>query len=256
MKRDQISLQLYTLRERTAKDMLGTLKEVAGMGYGAVEFAGFGGFAGRELRAALDEYGLRAPSAHVPVEDWRKDPRQVFSDLHALDCSHAVVPVVPRELREGASGEAAARFYQELNGIGEACKGEGLRFSYHNHHFEFAPLGGTTTSTTTMWDVFLRETDPALVGMELDLYWAEYAGVDPEGLLQSFANRVSLVHLKDMYPDEERSDAPVGEGTMDWGTLIGAADAAGVEWYVVEQDNLRDPLADVRTSLQNLERFL
>lgn len=251
MKRDQISLQLYTLREQTENDMLGTLKEVAGMGYGAVEFAGFGGFAGHELRAALDEYGLKAPSAHVPIDDWRDDPKRVFSDLHALGCSHAVVPVVPRELRQGASEEAASRFYKELDGIGEACKQEGLRFLYHNHHFEFAPMEGTTS----MWEVFLRETDPALVGLELDLYWAEYAGVDPEGLLRDFAERVSLVHLKDMYPDD-KADAPVGEGTMDWGTLIGAADTAGVEWYVVEQDNPRDPLADVRTGLHNLEQFL
>ncbi len=96
---------------------------------------------------------------------------------------------------------------------------------------------------------------PRLVGLELDLYWARYAGVDPEGLLESVADRVSLLHLKDMAPDEERSDAPVGEGTMPWDRLLAAGDRAGAEWFIVEQDHPHDALEDVRRSLRNLERM-
>jgi sugar phosphate isomerase/epimerase len=73
--------------------------------------------------------------------------------------------------------------------------------------------------------------------------------------LRDVANRVSLVHLKDMAPDDTLSDLPVGEGTLPWPTLLEAADAAGVEWYVAEQDNPRDALEDVRTSLQHMRRL-
>src|SRR5215210_1465804 len=135
----------------------------------------------------------------------------------------------------------------DLNRLGELCRREGVSFSYHNHDFEFAPLGGST-----MWDVLVRETDPEVVHLELDLYWVRYGGADPEPLLRTLASRIPLVHLKDMAPDEQRSDLPVGEGAMPWNPLLQAADAAGVEWYVAEQDNPTDALEDVRTSLRSM----
>ena len=220
MRRDQIALQLYTVREQTTKDMLGTLRSLADMGYGAVEFAGYGGVPAGDLRAALDELGLTAAGAHVPLEDWGPDPGRVIADLNTLGCRHATVPIMAPQHRE--DDPAVARFAAELNRLGEACEPEGIRFSYHNHDFEFARSGDAT-----LWEVLTRETDPRLVGLELDLYWARYAGVDPEGLLESVADRVSLLHLKDMAPDEERSDAPVGEGTMPWDRLLAAGDRRG-----------------------------
>lgn len=246
MKREQIALQMYTVREHAGRDMPGTLRQLAEMGYRAVEFAGYG-VAVRELRAVLDEHGLRAAGAHVQFGEWT-EPERVLADLHTLGCSHAVVPMMSPEHREGEA--TVARFAEELNRLGEACEREGVRFSYHNHDFEFALLGETTA-----WDVLVRETDPRLVGLELDVYWARYAGVDPETLLSDLADRVSLLHLKDMAPDDARSDAPVGEGVMQWEELLAAGDAAGVEWYIVEQDHPRDPLEDVRRSLSNLEKM-
>jgi sugar phosphate isomerase/epimerase len=103
-----------------------------------------------------------------------------------------------------------------------------------------------------MWDTLLRETNPELVHLELDLYWVRYGGVDPVSALCELGDRVSLVHLKDMAPDEQRSDLPVGEGTMLWPELLRAADDAGAEWYVAEQDHPRDAFEDVRSSLQYL----
>jgi sugar phosphate isomerase/epimerase len=139
---------------------------------------------------------------------------------------------------------------ESLNRWGELCRQESVTFSYHNHDFEFAPLG-----ETTMWDVLIKETDPSLVHFELDLYWVRYGGADPEPLLSDLGDRIPLVHLKDMASDDQRSDLPVGEGTMPWNGLLEAADAAGVEWYVAEQDNPRDALEDVRTSLQSMREL-
>jgi sugar phosphate isomerase/epimerase len=106
-----------------------------------------------------------------------------------------------------------------------------------------------------MWEILVRETDPELVYFELDLFWVRYGGADPETLLRDVADRVSLVHMKDMASDDQRSDLPVGEGIMPWTSLLEAADAAEVEWYVAEQDNPRDALEDVRTSLQHLQEL-
>lgn len=248
MREDRIALQLYTVREHVAEDMIGTLSQISGMGYAAVEFAGYGGLSPKDLAPALEDLGLRAAGAHVPIESWEADPGAVISDMHALNCSHAVVPMVPPERRDGA--ESVLQLASDFERWGKLCRQEGVTFSYHNHDFEFARLG-----ETTMWDILLRETDPDLVRFELDLYWVKYAGVDPDGLLRSLTDRVSLVHLKDMAPDEQRSDAPVGEGTMPWDQLLPSADTAGAEWFMVEQDNPRDALEDVRTSLQNLRNL-
>jgi sugar phosphate isomerase/epimerase len=103
-----------------------------------------------------------------------------------------------------------------------------------------------------MWEVLVRETDPELAYFELDLYWVRYGGANPEPLLSDLGDRIPLVHLKDMASDEQRSDLPVGEGTMPWNRLLEAADVAGVQWYVAEQDNPRDALEDVRISLQTM----
>jgi sugar phosphate isomerase/epimerase len=243
MRRDQISLQLYTVREETARDMPATLLRISEIGYPAVEFAGFGGLSAGDLRSILDDLGLRVSGAHVPYDSWETDPEAVITNMHTLDCAHAILPIAPPEQRGDES--AVASLAGSLNRWGELCRKEGVTFSYHNHDFEFAPLSGTT-----MWDFLVRETDPELVYFELDLYWVRYGGADPESLLYNLGDRIPLVHLKDMASGEQRSDLPVGEGTMPWNTLLEAAEVAGVHWYVAEQDNPRDALEDVRISLQ------
>ncbi len=245
MRQDQISLQLYTVREETARDMPGTVRRISEIGYPAVEFAGYGDLSPQDLRTILNDLGIRASGAHVPFDSWERDPEAILSDMHTLDCVHAIVPMAPPEYRGDEA--AVARLVESLNRWGELCNQEGVTLSYHNHDFEFAPLGGTS-----MWDVLVRETDPGLVHLELDLYWVRYGGADPEPLLRDLGDRIPLVHMKDMAADEQRSDLPVGEGIMPWNELLEAADAAGVEWYVAEQDNPRDALEDVRTSLRHL----
>jgi sugar phosphate isomerase/epimerase len=248
MRRDQISLQLYTVREETARDMPDTLRKISEIGYPAVEFAGYGGLTPQDLKAILDDLDLRASGVHVPLDSWETNPETVLADMQALECAHAILPIVPTE--RSRDDTSVASLAEDLNRWGEQCRREGIAFSYHNHDFEFAPLG-----TTTMWDVLVRETDPELVGLELDLYWVKYAGTDPETTLRDVAERVSLVHLKDMAPDDTLSDLPVGEGTLPWITLLDAADAAGVEWFIAEQDNPKVALEDVKTSLQHLHRL-
>ena len=245
MRRDQISLQLYTVREETARDMPATLRRISEIGYPAVEFAGFSGLSAEDLRTVLDDLGLRASGAHVPFDSWETDPEAIITDMRTLDCAHAILPMAPPEQRGDES--AVASLAESLNRWGELCRKEGVTFSYHNHAFEFAPLGGTT-----MWEILLRETDPEFVYFELDLYWVRYGGANPEPLLSDLGDRIPLVHLKDMGSDEQRSDLPIGEGTMPWKRLLGAADAAGVQWYVAEQDNPRDALEDVSISLQSM----
>ena len=247
---ETIALQLYTVRAPAADDFLGTLRRVAEIGYGAVEFAGYGGVPIPELRAALDEYGLRAMGAHVPLAAFEERLPEALAEVRHLGGAYAVVPSVPEARR--ADADAVRDLAAAFDRFGAACQAEGLAFAYHNHAFEFEPLPDDEGGRT-LFDLLLQETDPALVGFELDLFWAASAGVDPEVLLHRCARRAPLVHLKDRPATGDRPDAPVGDGVLPWPQLLPAAAAAGTRWYIVEQDHPQDPFADVERSLRNLE---
>jgi sugar phosphate isomerase/epimerase len=244
-----IALQLYTVREATAADFTATLRQLAAIGYRAVELAGYGSSTPAEIRATLDELGMQAVSAHVKLELLDEQPEQTLADLKTLGCQYAVVPWVSEAHR--SSAEQIGQLAATLNRFGALCKEAGLGFGYHNHAFEFAPVDGTT-----MWDILVEQTDPALVLLELDIFWAQYAGVDPAGLLKQLGARMPLLHIKDMAHDESRADVPVGTGRMPWAELLPLAAANGAQWYIVEQDHPRDPLPDVATSFTNLSRLL
>ena len=93
------------------------------------------------------------------------------------------------------------------------------------------------------------------VWIEIDTYWIAHGGGDPAAWIGQCKGRIPAVHLKDMASDEQRSDLPVGEGTMPWPKLLQAAEEAGVEWYIAEQDNPRDAIEDVRISLQHIREL-
>src|SRR2546428_12633426 len=99
MDKSQFGVQLYTLRSLTATDMLGTLGRVAEAGYGAVEFAGFGGVPISTLRARLDELNLRAAGAHVQYTEFDSDVKRVCEDVLTLGGEYANVPPIPRDMR-------------------------------------------------------------------------------------------------------------------------------------------------------------
>jgi sugar phosphate isomerase/epimerase len=241
-------VQLYTLRAHTATDMLGTLRQVAAIGYRAVEFAGYGDQTASTIRPTLDELGLKAPAAHVPFHQFESNLAAVVNDMHTLGCHHVVVPSIPTE--ERADAAQVQQLAQRLNRIGQQVADEGLRLGYHNHAFEFAPLDGST-----MWELLVENTDPALVDFELDVFWAVVGGFDPLDLLGRHGARVALVHLKDQSRDPGGSDAPVGDGQLPWDTILpAAAQNTAAQLYIVEQDHPRDPLNDVARSFQYLQR--
>ncbi|MGH2557661.1 MAG: sugar phosphate isomerase/epimerase family protein [Thermomicrobiales bacterium] len=248
MTNTNITLQLYTVREATARDMLGTLRRVAEIGYPAVELAGYGNSTATDIRQTLDEVGMRAIASHVSIADAQNRLDSVIADLKTLGCEHAVIPFIGEEWRHA---DNVKQLGQILNGLGARLQDEGIRLSYHNHAFEFEPTNGTT-----LFDTLVDSTDPSLVNLEVDLGWVEYAGVDAASVVRRLPGRVPLVHVKDMTAGAERVDAPFGEGAIDWDPIFVACREAGVEWYIVEQDRPQNPIANVETSLRNLTRKL
>lgn len=247
MRANQIALQLYTVRERTKADFIGTLQALAATGYTAVEFAGYGDVGAGQLRKTLDDIGMRAIGAHVPYDRFASEFDAAIDELHTLGASFAIVPSIREEHR--ADADAVRKLAATFNEWGEKCKAAGLRFGYHNHGFEFAPLAGADGN---MYDLLTQETDAALVALELDVYWALHAGADALALLKREAARIPILHMKDLGPEPEKADLPVGAGTINWDPYFQTAQQH-TEWYVVEQDHPQDAMIDVTTSLRELE---
>ncbi len=244
----EIALQLYTLRSHTARNMLATLRTIAAMGYGAVELAGYEGISAREIRAVLDELGMRTIGAHINLESLAEHPQQVLSDMQILGCRYVVVPWIAPARRSTIAG--VQRVAEEFNRYGAQLRNEGLSFAYHNHAYEFAPL-----ETSSIWDQLIACTDPALVCFELDLYWAKYAGIEPLDLIEQHRARLPLLHFKDMAADHTRADVPIGTGIMPWKPIL-AACGDGQHWAIIEQDHPRNPLENVQSSLHSLQQIM
>ena len=245
MRRDQIALQLYTLRHLAALDLAGTLRSVAAAGYRAVELAGLPETEPTELKRMLDDNGLRPVASHEGIERLRADAGAVGGRLAELGCPRVIVPWMPEADR--ATADDVGRFAAELGGYARRMAIDGIALGYHNHDFEFAAL-----DETTVWDVLLEGLPPE-VELELDVYWAAVGGRDPVAEIGAIADRVRLLHMKDRAAGPSPHDAPVGSGTLPFHAIVEAAGTAGVDWYIVEQDEPAEPLSDIATSLRYLE---
>ena len=247
-----IGVQLYTVRDQLQTNFEGTLERVAEIGYREFEFAGYYDHSPAQVRAILDRLDVSAPSAHLGLNLFREDIESLLGDSEVMGHHYLVVPSANGRTAEGWRELAA-----EFNRIGERVRRTGMYLGYHNHAAEFQDLGGGTTA----YDILLAETDPALVSLELDLYWAVRGGQDPVAMFARSPGRFRLFHVKDM---TDRADtqamAPVGEGEIDFAAIFAAAPQAGTEHYFVEHDNAAEfpggSLASITTSYRNLRTLL
>ncbi|GCF07420.1 sugar phosphate isomerase/epimerase family protein [Dictyobacter arantiisoli] len=245
---DTVALQLYTVRDETAKDFKGTLRAVAEIGYKGVEFAGYGNFTAQELASVLAEYKLHTVGSHVSLVALEKDVKHEIAYCQEIGSPYVIVPHLNKEILR--QPDSFKKFAEQLNEYGRLCQAQGLTLAYHNHDFEFEKIG-----EETLLDRLVAATDPALVKFELDTYWAAFAGIDPIAFLHKYRGRIATIHLKDMTP--ERTFTEVGEGTLDIAGYIEAGQAAGATAYIVENDQPTIPsLESARISLQNLHRSL
>ncbi len=227
----QVALQLYTVRDETRLDFAGTLQRVAQIGYAGVEFAGYGNLTSLEMSDLLAETKLKAVSTHLGVA--ALEGTQLSASIRYckdIGCSFIVLPSLPKEWR---TQEGIKVLAPRLNAIGRQCQEHGITFGYHNHDFEFTKVDGLY-----LLDYLLQATDPSLVKIELDVYWAAYAGIDPVAYVQELVDRVILVHLKDMAAD--RSMTEVGKGMLNLRQICAFAQVRGL-WGIVEHDHPQIP---------------
>ncbi len=243
-----IAAQLYTVREftKTPKDIAETLKKVAAAGYEAVQLSGLGPIEPQDLRNICDGEGLKICATHIAFEAMRDEPESVIEEHKILGCDYPAIGGLPAEYR---NAEGFAKFAQDASAVAARLAEGGLTFSYHNHAFELEKFGDRTGL-----EILYEDSDPRYFKAEIDTYWIQYGGANPVTWINKLAGRLPLLHLKDMaMRGQEQLFAEVGEGNLEWPAILEAARAAGVEWYIVEQDVCqRDPFESLKLSLDNL----
>lgn len=225
----ELGIQLYTLRDLFPGDVNGVLEMLARYGYGEVETAGYAERTPAAFAAALDAYGLTAPSAHVGLDLLRTDLDAVLDAAQTVGHRYVVAPWLSPDQRPDRDGYLALA--DELNAMGERSQAAGITMGYHNHDFEFDTFG---TDRPAYFD-FVERLDPELVVLELDLYWAVAAGYDPVQIFERYPGRFPLWHVKDG-AGEDMTQTVVGAGTIDWPRIFAASETAGLEHAFVEAD--------------------
>ncbi len=201
------------------------------------------------MRQLLDRNGLKSPSAHIGLDDLESGWYRRLNDASEMGQRWLVVASLPKENRDTI--DALKRTADRLNRSAADAKTFKIKLGYHNHAVEFQEVEGKR-----IYDVLLEETDPDLVGFEMDLYWMTKGGGNPLDYFARYPGRFPLVHVKDAGPAPELAMTEVGKGTIDWARIFSHHEEAGIKHYFVEHDHPTDPMASIATSyryLKNLE---
>lgn len=251
-----IGLEMYTVRQEFPKDPAGTLKRVAAIGYREVEIPTE--IPAATLKGYLSAAGLTAPSTYPEVpkdaEDWKK----TLDHVKPYGVHYVVVGDNPT-----LDADAWKKRADLFNECGRLAQQAGMQFCYHAHFHEFAPVDGTCG-----YDIMLTRCDPKLLKMEMDVFWATYAGQDPIAYFQKYPGRFPLLHIKDFKPGFPTSTssfpydsgpnpfAPAGQGRIDWANIFAHVRQAGTQHIFVEQDRCDgSPFDAIKTSFDYLKKL-
>ncbi|NMB97871.1 MAG: sugar phosphate isomerase/epimerase [Clostridiaceae bacterium] len=248
----KIVAQLYTLRDfcQTAEDLAETFKKVRSIGYEAVQVSAIGPIDPVKVKELADKEGLKIIVTHISYNRLKNDLDALIKEHKLWDCYYIGLGAMPAEFRTSKEGFIA--FAKEFNEIGKRIKDNGLRFVYHNHKFEFEKFDGVTGM-----EILYNETNPEVFDFEIDTYWVQAGGGNPTDWIRKMKGRMDVVHLKDMaIVKDQQVFAEIGQGNLNWQSIIEACEEIGVKWYCVEQDVcMRDPFESMAMSYEYLKNL-
>lgn len=244
----KISVQLYSCKDATKTDFVGTLEKIAAIGYDGVEFAGYGGLDAADMKAHLDRLGLKASGAHIGLDELKNNLDYHVEFNKTVGNKYLICPWAKVESKEDALSLKA-----DLAEVAKRLEGTGMVVGFHNHAVEFQVFDGEYAM-----DIMLSGHDDLVY--EPDCFWTEYAGVDTCAYLEKIGSRTPLVHLKDMRiePDGSKESEVFGKGILDNQKIIDAAKKyCNPEWFVIEWEAFdMDCIEAVKQSYENLIKMV
>jgi sugar phosphate isomerase/epimerase len=265
----KMGLQLFTVREPLAKDLFGTVKKIASIGYEDCETYGYDpgqvtyyGIKAAAFKQLLAENKMITTSGHYdftkffdqPADELIRYTDQCIEGAHVLGQKYITWPWLDPKFR---TIENFRLLTGKLNSIGERVNKAGLGFAYHNHDFEFTDHEGENG-----YDIIMRETDPTLVKLQMDLYWVMHSSkLSPSELISKQPGRFVMWHIKDM-DKITRDYSELGNGSIDFTVILPEASRAGLQYYYIEQGGnfAKNPIQSITDSAEyfkkNLEKWL
>lgn len=284
---DKVGIQLFSLPSLLEQDFRKGIAMLAQMGYREIEMygpfpfsaatakerwssitpslgfsgSGYFGLTAKEVAGILKEHDITAPSIHTDLETLQTNMGELAEAAQRLGHQYVGIAAIPDEMRTNLDGYKKTA--EVFNNIGAAAKKEGLKFAYHNHGYGLQEMEGEIPL-----DLVLKNTDPELVFLEMDLYWMTAGGGDPVKYLQDNAGRYHLMHVKDMKEKVRFSGdggnpsqwielfpymTTAGNGILDLEGILTAAKETGVKHFFVEQDMVAEPETALKNSISYLK---
>jgi sugar phosphate isomerase/epimerase len=248
MKINQVAVQLYTLRDhlKTPADIAASLKKVRAIGYQAVQISGMGAIPEADLVQLCRDNDLIICATHEGSDTILNEPQKVVERLRKLGTKITAYPY-PGGV-DFSTLDRVKDFCRRLNAAGKVLHDAGQILCYHNHHIEFQRVAGKP-----VFEIIFAETDPRYLQGEPDTYWVQHGGGDPVEWCDRLKGRLPIIHLKDytVLPDNTVTFTEIGNGNLNFPRIIAAAEAAGCQWYCVEQDTCPgDPFESVQRSFR------
>ena len=228
----ELSVQLYSVREETAKDFSAAIREIAKIGYSGVEFAGYGGLSAKEMVSLLKECGLKSVGSHIGCERLENNLQEEIEYNAAIGTKYMICPWY----NLSAKDEVLA-FAEKSNVWGEKIKQAGMKFAYHNHAHELDKIDGEF-----ILDIYYANSDPNLVLAEIDTFFLACRGVDIIPYIEKYSGRMELLHVKQCKDPAANLSRNLNDGVIDFKTVIQAALNGGCSNFVVEQEGFDMPV--------------
>ena len=254
MELSQVAAQLYTCRDAltTPAEIVTTLRRLRAVGYTAVQVSGMAPIAEEDLIKILDDEGLICCATQEPGGTILNEPQKVVDRLNKLRCSYTAFPF-PSDV-DLANRSEVETLIEKLDSAGKILADTGLTLCYHNHSHEFRKLGNKT-----ILDLIYEGTNRRNLQAELDTFWIHYGGGENVEWCEKLSGRLPLLHLKDYAVNSENQHqfCEIGSGNLNFKKIIPAAEKAGCEWFIVEQDECPgDPVDSLAQSYAYIKAHL
>lgn len=244
-----IGIQLYSVRKEMLADAVGTLKQLAKIGYKELESArsekgNYYGLQPKEIKKIASDLGMTLRSGHVHID---KHWQHSIDSAAEAGQNYLVCSSLPSE---GQTADNYKKVAETFSKAAEDCKKSKIIFGYHNHEYEFEKENGKV-----LYDILLENTDPMLVTMELDLGWVVASGNDPLTYFNKYPGRFPLWHLKDMDTTKKQS-TEFGKGQIKMIEILKNAKKSGVKHIFVEQEEYASTaLESMKYDLEYLQKL-
>jgi len=265
-----VGLQLYSVRQDMSKDPLGSLTQLAKMGYEYVEHANyvnrkFYGYGAKEFRKILDDLGLKMISGHTVMgrqhwdetaNDFSDSWKYTVEDAGVLGQKYVVSPSMDSSMRK--TYDDFKRYMDIFNKCGELCQKQGMKFGYHNHDFEFSER----LNDEQLFDIMMKSMDPDLVVIQLDIGNLYNGGAVALDVVNQYPGRFENIHVKDEIKsgsgNQRYESCILGEGIVDCRKVVDlATKIGGTKVYIIEQQSYqgKTPMECVKADLEIMRQW-